>query len=88
MKVDFKDSFLRDLKTLKDADLLARIQHVLDEIENAASLQEISNLKKMRGGGSFYHVRIGDYRLGFSISSNTVTYVRCLHRREIYRNFP
>jgi mRNA interferase RelE/StbE len=33
-------------------------------------------------------MRLGDYRLGFVFEQGAITFVRCLHRREIYRYFP
>jgi mRNA interferase RelE/StbE len=42
----------------------------------------------MQGGGSYYRIRVGDYRLGLSVSDDIVAFVRCLNRNEIYKNFP
>jgi len=33
-------------------------------------------------------LRVGDYRLGMIIRSSDVTFVRFLHRSEVYRYFP
>jgi len=32
--------------------------------------------------------RVGDYRIGVIVEDDTMVFVRCLHRREIYRYFP
>jgi mRNA interferase RelE/StbE len=49
----------------------------------------IHNLKKLRAAsGSYYRIRIGEYRIGLIFSGGIVTFVRCLHRKEIYRYFP
>ena len=42
----------------------------------------------MQGGGTYYRLRVGDYRLGLSVTDNIVAFVRCLNRSEIYKNFP
>ncbi|NET50360.1 MAG: type II toxin-antitoxin system RelE/ParE family toxin [Merismopedia sp. SIO2A8] len=38
--------------------------------------------------GSFYRIRIGDYRIGIIAKGDLVSFIRVLHRREMYRNFP
>lgn len=88
MKVEFKASFARDLKPIKDGDLLRQAREVIEGTESAQSLSEIPNLKKLSGEGRYFRVRIGDYRMGLVIEGDTVTFVRFLHRREIYRHFP
>lgn len=66
----------------------AQIHELIRTVDSASSPADIPNLKKMRGRTSFYRVRIGDYRVGITIESNTVTFVRCLNRAEIYKHFP
>jgi len=88
VRVEFRGSFARDLKRIKEKSLLSQVKVVIEQVEQASSLQEISNLKRLRGGGSYYRIRIGDYRTGLRIENATVIFVRFLHRREIYRYFP
>lgn len=87
MNVQFKDSFARDIRSIKDKDLLERIKELIELVEQAQSLNEISSFKKLRGG-NYYRMRIGDYRVGLVVEDSLVTFVRFLHRREIYRYFP
>jgi mRNA interferase RelE/StbE len=49
MKTLFERSFGRDLKKIKDKRLLKQLRKVIDQVEAAASLSEITNLKKMQG---------------------------------------
>lgn len=51
-------------------------------------MEEIPSLKRLRAKGPYYRIRVGDYRLGLSIENDRATFVRILHRREIYRYFP
>ena len=88
MTSEFRASFARDLRMIRDADLLARIQAAIEAVEQAGRIQDIPNLIKIQGGGSFYRLRVGDYRLGLSVVNNIVAFVRCLNRSEIYKNFP
>ena len=88
MKVRFKASFASDLRAVKDKSLLERVKALIAKVESAESLPEIPNLKKLRGGGAYYRVRLGDYRVGLAAEENAVVFVRVLHRREVYRYFP
>lgn len=67
MKLGFKNSFAKDLKAI-DKGLANRLRKVIEEIERAKSHAEITNLKKIRGTGNYYRVRIGDYRVGIMIA--------------------
>ena len=61
----------------------------IEQIEQAATLQEVSRLKRLAGSGdNYYRIRIGDYRLGPVVENDVVIFVRCLNRKEIYRFFP
>ena len=88
MKLEFKASFVRDLKKVKDRELKVRIQKVIEAVEQAHSLQEIENIKKLKGNDRYYRLRIGDYRIGLSVEKDSVTFVRFLHRKDVYRYFP
>ena len=88
MKTAFRRSFSQDLKNIKNKTLLKRIQRVIEKAEAAEQLTDISNLKKMSGADHFYRVRVGDYRIGVFVENDIVEFVRCLHRRELYRFFP
>ena len=88
MKATFRASFLHDLKKVKSAIALGRIREAIQEVESAATLTEISHLKKLAGAKNCYRIRIGDLRLGVVIQSNKVEFVRCLHRKDIYKYFP
>lgn len=88
MRITFRKSFTRDLKKIGDQDILDRVTKVLEEVEAARTLQEISALKKLRGGKHFYRIRVGDYRLGVVIEADEVEFIRCLSRRDLYRYFP
>ena len=88
MKTAFRRSFSRDLRRIREASLHGRIQQAIEQVEKAQTLEDVQNLTKLSGGGSFYRIRIGDYRLGLVMERDEVEFVRCLHRREIYRFFP
>ena len=88
MNVEFRKSFEKDLSKIRDVELLQRIQAVIEEVENIDSLTDLSNVKKLKAEGNYYRLRVGDYRIGLSVNEDAVTFVRVLHRKEIYRYFP
>lgn len=88
MKVLFKASFKKDLKRVKDPKLLGKINDTIHSIKAADTPTTISSLLKMKGYDEFYRVRLGDFRLGLRMTADTVIFIRCLHRKEIYRFFP
>ena len=48
MNVQFRASFSKDLRNIKNKNLLDRIRETILHIENAQKLQDIANLKKLR----------------------------------------
>lgn len=88
MKVEFKRSFVKDLKRIRDKGLKKRARETIELVEQAQNLQEVGNIKTLRGGDRYYRIRIGDYRLGLLLEGDTVIFVRFLHRKDIYSYFP
>ena len=89
MRAIFRKSFTSDLKRYeRDKNLLTRIHETIIEVEAAASIYSIKNIKKLKAEGSYYRIRVGNYRIGVTIQDETVTFIRLLHRSEIYRYFP
>ena len=88
MNVQFRSSFAKDLRAIKDKGLLKRVKEAIEQVEKAPSLQALTNIKRLKGGGNYYRIRIGDYRLGIVVEGDVATFVRCLDRKQIYRYFP
>jgi mRNA interferase RelE/StbE len=88
LKVKFKSSFIRDLKRVKEKPIKDRVREAIELVERAPNLHEIKNLKKLKDGDRYYRLSLGEYRLGLTLEHDTVTFVRFLHRRDLYRYFP
>lgn len=88
MIVTFRKSFEKDLSKLRDANLLQKIQAVIEEAESAGNLIDVNNLKKLKADGNYYRIRVGDYRIGLVLDETGIVFVRVLHRKEMYRYFP
>ena len=88
MVVEYSRRFLKDLDKLNQASVRRDIKDIIAQIENAASLAEITNIKKLKGYQFAYRIRSGDYRIGLFIENNIVELARVADRKEIYKVFP
>jgi len=88
VRVEYRASFAKDLRSVRDKGLSKQIMETIELVEHAHRLEEIANLKKLKGKGNYFRIRMGEYRIGIAVESDTVTFVRCLNRKEIYRYFP
>jgi len=48
VKAAFRDSFVRDLKAVRDSHLLKRLKEVIEAVEKADSLADLPNLKNSK----------------------------------------
>ena len=88
MKVEFRASFSKDLSKIRNKVALKRIKEAIESVEKTQDFQHASSLKKLKGGDHYYRIKVGEYRIGLYIESDIVVFVRCLHRKDIYRYFP
>ena len=88
MEIKIDKSFQKDTKRIKDKTILQKVANTIANVQRARNLDEIKNLQKIKGTTSMYRIRIGDYRLGIFVSESSVEFIRCLHRKDIYKYFP
>ena len=88
MKIEFKKSFLSDIKKLKSKSLKDSVSDCIKQVESSVNPTQIKNLKKLTGYDKYYRIRMGDYRIGVKIENNTVYFVVFEHRKDIYKGFP
>ncbi len=88
MEVKIDKSFQKDTRKIKDKALLTKIALVISSVQQAENINQIKNLKKLKGPSGNFRIKIGDYRLGIIISESSIEFIRCLHRRDIYKYFP
>jgi mRNA interferase RelE/StbE len=87
MKLIFRESFEKDLKSIKNPLIFKQVKKLIMNLENSSDLSAIPNVKKLSGSKNLYRIRLGDYRVGIALLQNSVEIVRILHRKEIYRYF-
>ena len=80
--------FEKDTNKISDKSILKKIANCIIDTQNAKSLNEVKNLKKLKGFDLEYRIKIGDYRIGLVIESKAVSFIRFLHRKDIYKFFP
>ncbi len=88
MIVRIDKSFAKDTDKIKDQSLKGRIADVIGLVQQAKSIQEVTNLKKLKGEQQYYRIKLGDCRIGIKVANDTVDFIRFLHRKDIYRYFP
>jgi mRNA interferase RelE/StbE len=91
MQLVYSKHFLKDIKRIRDADLLARIEEIIDELKQSPDFDcIIENLpiKKLVGSSGYYRLRIQNYRLGIFIHHNEIRILRFGHRKDFYEGFP
>ncbi len=64
MQTDFKNSFLKDIRAIREKETFSRLEQFIKAVETADSLTQIPNLKKLKGKKNklYYRSRIGNYR--------------------------
>ena len=88
MKTEFLRKFSKDLDKIDSQQVLGVIAEVIERVEQAKSLSEIQNLKKLVGYKNAYRIRVGDYRIGIFMEGDIVEFARVVHRKDIYDVFP
>lgn len=61
MKVEFKKSFAKDLKKKSDdRKLLDKVKQIIEHVDHADDISQISNLIKLKAQGDFCRIRSGE----------------------------
>ena len=88
MELEFRASFLKDIKRIKETAVKKKITAVISESKKANSLHDLKDVRKLEGTSAYYRIRVGDYRIGVKLQDKKLIYLRCLNRKDIYRYFP
>ena len=88
MKVEYRASFVRDLRRVRNTSIKDRVKGIIDGLEASSTFTNIPGATRLKAKRGHYRIRIGDYRLGLVVEGERAVLVRFLHRREIYRSFP
>ncbi len=90
IEAKYLEHFIKDLSNLKSIpSSYSKIKKLcFEEIPELESFRNIRGMKKIEGEKIYFRIRSGDYRIGIKFENGIVSFMRVLHRREIYRYFP
>ncbi|MHC1776459.1 MAG: type II toxin-antitoxin system RelE/ParE family toxin [Lentimicrobium sp.] len=88
MKTEFKASFLKSVKKIRDGQLKEEIATAILQVEEATDISSIASVIKLKGYREYYRIRLGDHRIGLRITGGIVYFVEIAHRKDIYKLFP
>jgi mRNA interferase RelE/StbE len=87
MKIEIHSAFVKAAKKLSP-ELQHKIAEIIEQIQAAKSIREISNCKKLTGYKTAYRIKFESYRIGFFLQKGVIELTTVMHRKEIYRYFP
>jgi mRNA interferase RelE/StbE len=88
MKLAFTKKFLKQVEKVQSEKLREQLLNVINQAENAISISDIDNIKKLSGYKFYYRIRVGDYRIGLYLNKDVLEFAASDHRKDIYRYFP
>jgi mRNA interferase RelE/StbE len=88
MEVAFTKAFSKQIDALQNESLKSRLAQVVQNVILTNTLQDIANLKKMKGHQTAYRIKIGDYRIGLFFEESVIIFAYLAHRKDIYNRFP
>ena len=85
-EIQWKASAKKELKKIDKVE----IPKIINEIEKLSLEPYPTNHKKILGTEHIFRIKIGNYRVIYSIENNEliIEIIRVRHRKEVYRNFP
>jgi len=63
MHLEYADEFKKSIKKINDKVALERLEKLIEKLENANNLKEISNIEPITNFPFTYRIRTGNYRL-------------------------
>jgi len=88
VKYRISKSFAKKFRKNRNKQLAISILAVMEDVSKANVIDDISNIKKLKGTEHSYRIRIGKYRIGVVVDNDIVDFVYFDHRKDIYKYFP
>ena len=88
MKVEFRNSFLKDIKKIKSKYTTNFIQSVIENCEKAKTIAEIKDCEPLQSRGKYFKIKHGQYRFGILIDKGMVEFLKFGTRQNFYNDFP
>lgn len=81
MKIKIRRSAIKDLKKID----IENKEKIHSSILELTKFPNVTNVKKLTNFEPAYRLRVGDYRILFDASENTIEIGRILHRKDSYK---
>ena len=88
MNVYIDKSFEKDLAKTHLKTLRKKVAAIIEKAITLQNVEDLPHLKKIQGYQNYYRIRVGDYRIGIECVEMDIYFLRCLHRKDIYKYFP
>ncbi len=88
MNLQFRSSFLKDIKKLKHGKTVNLIHSVIENCEKAVTISDIKNCEPLHSRGKFFKLKYGQYRFGIFVDKGTVEFLKFGTRQNFYDDFP
>lgn len=88
MKVEYRSSFVKNIKKLKSKHTANLIQTVIENCEMANTITEIKNCEPLHSRGKFFKIKYGQYWFGIFIDKGIVEFLKFGTRQNFYDDFP
>ena len=80
MKIELRKSAIKDLKNISEP-YKTKLHNKILELQKFPNLQ---NIKKLTNFEPAYRLRVGNYRILFDVTDDTIIIGRVLHRQNSY----
>jgi len=88
VKVEYRNSFLKDIKKIKDKKVKDLIESTILEAKAANNINEINNCERLTSKGKFYKIKHPPYRFGVHIDKGIIEFIKFGTRENFYSDFP
>jgi mRNA interferase RelE/StbE len=88
MNIEFRSSFLKDVKKVKSKITVNLIKLVIENCKNASNIAKINHCEALQSHGKFYKIKRGQYRFGVFIDNGIVEFLKFGTRQNFYDDFP
>lgn len=88
MKVEYRSSFLKDIKKIQSKNTLNLIKSVIENCKSASNIGEINHCEALQSRGKFFKLKYGQYRFGVFIDNGIVEFLKFGTRQNFYDDFP
>jgi len=85
---EYRSSFLKDIKKIKDKKVKELIQTTISQVKAAQNISDIPHCERLSSKGKFYKIKQPPYRFGVYIDNGIVEFIKFGTRENFYRDFP